>query len=75
MAKLPLISGNKAIKAFTKAGFVVDKIKGDDATLIKKDANPPKIIMVPLKRELKKGTLRNAIKHSGLSKEEFCCLL
>ena len=75
MVRLPLISGKAAIKAFYKVGFNVDNIKGDDAILINKNTNPPKIITIPLKNELKKGTLRNAIKHSGLTKDEFINLL
>ncbi|MHC1611479.1 MAG: type II toxin-antitoxin system HicA family toxin [Candidatus Methanospirareceae archaeon] len=75
MEKLPIISGEKVIKVLKKAGFVIDNIKGDHVVLINKNASSPKIISVPLKREIKKGTLMNIIKHSGLSKEEFIALI
>jgi len=35
--KLPMISGKEAVKAFTKAGWHLDRISGSHAILRKKD--------------------------------------
>ncbi len=53
MVKLPVISGEKAVKAFVKAGWKVDRIVGSHVILRKEGS--PVTLSVPLHRELKKG--------------------
>jgi len=72
MPKLPVVSGEKAIKAFEKIGYVRARQKGSHVSLKKAGAKP---FPVPLHKELKDGTLRRMIAQAGLTVEKFCELL
>ncbi|MDA8143868.1 MAG: type II toxin-antitoxin system HicA family toxin [Thermoplasmatales archaeon] len=74
MPKLPIISGMKAVKALTKAGFFMDHQTGSHI-IMRKEGNKPITISIPKHKEMKTGTLRTVIKQSGLTIEEFLKLL
>jgi predicted RNA binding protein YcfA (HicA-like mRNA interferase family) len=72
MSRLPVCSGQDAIRAFEKLGHRVDHQTGSHIIL-----RHPQMrrLTVPHHRELAKGTLRSLIREAGLSKEEFTKLL
>ena len=69
MAKLPVISGERAIKAFIKAGWRFDRQTGSHVILRKEGS--PVTLSIPLHRELKKGLLRALIRDADMTVEEF----
>jgi predicted RNA binding protein YcfA (HicA-like mRNA interferase family) len=69
MSALPVCSGNDAIRAFAKVGWVQDRQKGSHVTM--KRADSTTVLTVPLHRELGKGLLRKLINQSGLTVDEF----
>lgn len=71
MPKLPLISGEKAIKAFEQLGFHQARQSGTSHVVLKKEGYPI-LLSVPKHDELKKGLLRGLIRDAGLTVEEFC---
>jgi len=72
--KLPAVSGKKAIKAFCKLGYVIERKRGSHIILIR--AEPFfSILSVPDHRELKKGTLRQLLKDADITPQEFLGLL
>ena len=73
MARLPVISGDEAIKVFQRAGWVVRRQVGSHVTLDKEGEIPT--LSVPRDRELDKGLLRRLIKDAGLSVRQFVGLL
>ena len=73
MAKLPRISGMKAVKAFNKSGWSVARQTGSHIIMIKNDYKV--ILSVPRHKELDRGTLRKLIKSAGLTVEDFVRLL
>ncbi len=73
MAKLPLVSGANAAKAFSKAGWITARQTGSHLIMIKQGCMVT--LSVPMHCEISKGTLRKLISHSGLSVEEFLDLL
>jgi len=73
MAKMPLMSGAKAAKAFSKAGWITAGPSGSHLIMIKQGCMVT--LSVPMHSEIDKGTLRKLISHSGLSIEEFLDLL
>jgi predicted RNA binding protein YcfA (HicA-like mRNA interferase family) len=75
MQKLPVVSGHKAIKALTKAGFEVVGRKGSHVRLKKKTPIKTYIVIVPLHPEIKTGTLRSILRQAGLTREEFIELI
>jgi len=73
MAKLPVVTGNDAIKAFGGAGFCLDHWKGRHAILYHPDGRH---LSVPAgRKELKRGTLRTLIRKADLTVAEFTQLL
>ncbi|BBL64376.1 MULTISPECIES: type II toxin-antitoxin system HicA family toxin [Methanosarcina] len=73
MFGLPVISGMQAIKAFSKAGWLPHRQVGSHVVLRKEGSKVT--LTVPNHKELKPGLLRNLIKASGLTVEEFEALL
>jgi predicted RNA binding protein YcfA (HicA-like mRNA interferase family) len=71
--KLPLISGKDAVKAFTRAGWHLDRISGSHAILRKEGSDVT--LSVPLHPELRKGLLRSLIKDAAIDLEEFLTYL
>ena len=72
MSRLPVCSGQDAVRAFQKLGYQVDHQTGSHIIL-----RHPQMrrLTVPNHRELAKGTLRALIREAGLTKEEFSKLL
>jgi predicted RNA binding protein YcfA (HicA-like mRNA interferase family) len=75
MSELPRVTGQEAIDAFGRLGFVESRVKGSHHVL-KKDGYP-KVISVPVHgaKTLKTGTLRGLIRTSGHSVDEFVAAL
>ncbi len=68
--KLPVVSGNEAVKVFRKAGYEFDEQHGSHI-ILRHAAPPHRRLSVPNHRELAKGTLRTLIREAGLTVEEF----
>jgi predicted RNA binding protein YcfA (HicA-like mRNA interferase family) len=73
--KLPAVSGKKVVKALEKTGFVFIRQKGSHVRLERVVENDVIKVTVPLRKTLKKGTLRRILKDAGISVEEFINLL
>ena len=69
--KLPLVSGNEVIKLLQKEGFAAVRQRGSHVSLHKKIDDKTVLVVVPLKDEIKKGTLLSIIKQAGMTREEF----
>lgn len=67
MPELPRISGDRAIKVFTKLGFYEARQKGSHVVMRRQD----KGCVIPRHKQLALGTLRSAIRQAGLTVEEF----
>lgn len=75
MPKIPSIKPRQIIHALLRAGFLQRGTSGSH--VIFRHPETGKIVPVPVHggRDLKKGTLRNIIRQSGLSVEEFLNLI
>ncbi len=71
MPKLPSLSGDELIKALTKAGFQVVRQKGSHVSMQKAKSRT----VIPLHKELAKGTLFGILKQCGLTKEDLISIL
>jgi predicted RNA binding protein YcfA (HicA-like mRNA interferase family) len=71
--KLPRVSGQKCVRALTKAGFVIKRQRGSHIVLRRDD--PFAQVVVPNHDEPDRGTLRTIIRSAGLTVEEFVALL
>ncbi|WP_456474234.1 type II toxin-antitoxin system HicA family toxin, partial [Candidatus Pyrohabitans sp.] len=65
MPKLPVISGKKAVKAFSKAGWYPHRQVGSHLVMRKEGSRVT--LSIPLHKELKPGLLRKLIKDAGLT--------
>lgn len=72
MSKMPRVSGEKVQKALEKAGFVKASQKGSHVKLKHADG---RVVIVPMHRELKKGTLKSILRQAKLSVEQLNELL
>lgn len=72
MARLPVISGDKFVKAMRKVGYVWDYTEGSHMILLHPSGRR---LSVPRHKELGKGLLRSLIGDAGLTREELVRLL
>lgn len=70
--RLPVISGEEAVKALTKAGF---RFAGQRGSHVKLRNPAGRVAIVPMHEELAPGTLRSVLRQAGLAAEEFLKLL
>jgi len=71
MARLPKISGNKAIQVLEGFGFVKIRQKGSHV-ILKKTSSAENIgCVVPVHKELAEGTLRGILRQARISNKEF----
>lgn len=73
MSKLPVCSGNDAVRAFERAGWAKARQKGSHTTLVK--SGTVVVLTIPLHRELGPGLLRSLVRKAGITVEEFGELL
>jgi len=68
--KLPAdVNGIDAIKGLRRLGFVADHQTGSHHIMRGGDG---RIVVVPMHRPIKRGTLRSVLRQAGVSIEQFC---
>ena len=75
MSKLPVISGREIVRVLTRIGLAIVGRKGSHVRLKRRRAEEVLIIIVPMHRELAKGTLRSILKQANLTAEDLLRLL
>jgi predicted RNA binding protein YcfA (HicA-like mRNA interferase family) len=75
MPKLPVVSGKKLVAALKKAGFVEVRQKGSHVSLQKVTPESTYRTVVPLHKELAKGTLLDILQQTGLTRDDLQKLL
>jgi len=71
--KLPQVSGKELVKALEKPGFVVKRVTGSHHVMFNPETK--RIVPVPYHETVSKGVLLDAIKQSGLTREDSLALL
>ena len=74
MSRLPVISGRKAIEAFERDGWVIQR-RAKSAHIIMKKAGMITTLSIPEHKSLDRGLLRSLIRDSGLTVEDFIIFL
>ncbi|MBF0494876.1 MAG: type II toxin-antitoxin system HicA family toxin [Candidatus Omnitrophica bacterium] len=73
---VPQISGQRVIRAFEKAGFVLRRQRGSHAILVHStDLNRRCVVPIHGSKPVKPGTMRAILKGAGISTDEFKTLL
>lgn len=75
MKKMPVVSGEKLIKALRRYGFGVERQKGSHVRLKYKTLDKTIKLTIPLHAPLKKGTLNRILKDAGISVEQLLDLM
>ena len=70
--KLPQVSGAAVKRALEKAGFVKVSQSGSHVKMKHPDG---RVVIIPMHRELKKGTLRSIMRQARLTLEQLLELL
>ncbi|MCL1470741.1 type II toxin-antitoxin system HicA family toxin [Argonema antarcticum] len=71
MPRLPRISGNEAVRALERLGFIQVRQTGSHVILKKLTAEGEIGCVVPLRRELKVGTLSSVLRQAKVTPDEF----
>jgi predicted RNA binding protein YcfA (HicA-like mRNA interferase family) len=74
VSRLPVVSGQDAVRAFAKLGYAVDHQTGSHI-ILRQQKPPHRRLTVPDHREIAKGTLRALIRQAGLTVDTFRELL
>ncbi len=75
MSKLPVVSGREIIRILTKIGFEIVGRKGSHVRLKRRRNRELLIVVVPMHRELARGTLRSILRQANLTNEDLLHLL
>ena len=73
--RLPSLSSRQIIDVLRRAGFedAPRRGKGSHRALIKR-GDPPRLVIIPDRKDIPIGTLRAIIRQAGLTPEEFLSL-
>lgn len=71
--RLPAVSGGELIAALSKIGWIAVRQRGSHVRL--KHPDRPLALVVPLHRELKRGTLAGILRDAGIDRDDFRRLL
>lgn len=77
MAKLPILSSKEVIRVLNHLGFepAPKRGKGSHSAFVKKTENKTRLVIVPHRDEIPRGTLLSIIDQMGLTKAEFIKIL
>lgn len=78
MLKLPVVSSTRIIRALQRVGFsyAPRRGKGSHVALFRIDpSGAKKLVIVPKKKQIPKGTLLAILQQAGIEREEFLKLL
>ena len=71
MPRLPVLSGKELVTALKKAGFVEVRQKGSQVSMQKIIPDKTYRTVVPLHKELAKGTLLDILHQTGMSRDDL----
>ena len=75
--KLPIVSSEDIIRALIRAGFYYapKRGKGSHLAFYKEEQKKKRLVIVPKRKEIPRGTLLAILEQAGLSREQFLKLL
>lgn len=65
------LSGKKTVAILAKLGFVQIRQRGSHAVLVRRDSSGKRVAVVPMHKELQKGTLKSIAKQAGIDKRDL----
>jgi predicted RNA binding protein YcfA (HicA-like mRNA interferase family) len=71
--RLPIVSGAQLVQALERVGWEAVRQRGSHVRLKHPDRSVP--LVIPLHKELKRGTLSGILRDAGIDREELAELL
>ena len=75
MSRLPVVSGREIVRILGKIGFVIVGRKGSHVRMKRQRGKEVLIVIVPMHRELARGTLRSVFRQANVTPEDLNRLL
>lgn len=75
MPKLPIIDDKRLIEILKLEGFTETRQRGSHLSLHKTASDGIKLVVVPVKRDIPRGTLKSILRKAGISRDRFFELL
>ena len=77
MTSLPIISSKEIVKALRAAGFenAPKRGKGSHIAMMKSDHDRTRLVIIPDRKNIPRGTLRAILDQAGLTRKELQNLL
>jgi predicted RNA binding protein YcfA (HicA-like mRNA interferase family) len=76
MTKFPVCSAKQIIKTLRSIGFeeAPKRGKGSHIAMVKRDRERTRLVIIPKREIIPRGTLRAILEQAGLTREEFLAL-
>lgn len=65
------LSGKQTVAILLKYGFVQVRQRGSHAVLVKQESTGKHVAVVPMHKELRRGTLRSIAKQANIDRKEL----
>jgi len=75
MPKLPVIDDRRLIRILKLEGFTETRQKGSHLSLHKVTPEGIRLVVVPVRRDIPRGTLKSILRKAGISRDRFFELL
>ena len=77
MTKFPSLSSKQVIKALKSIGFedAPKRGKGSHIAFVKREPGKIRLVIIPNRKIIPKGTLRSILDQAGLTRDEFLALI
>lgn len=73
--KLPKISGERTVRALSRAGYIAIRQRGSHVILAKQTPTGRRTVVVPLHDEIDIGTLKEILRQADVMRDELVRLL
>ena len=77
MTKIPSLSAKQIIRSLKSIGFedAPKRGKGSHIAMVKREPGKIRLVIIPNRKTIPKGTLRSILDQAGLTRDEFLALL
>ncbi|MBC8434263.1 MAG: type II toxin-antitoxin system HicA family toxin [Desulfobacterales bacterium] len=77
MTRFPILSAKEVIRVLKSIGFedAPKRGKGSHIAMVKRKPGKVRLVIIPNKKTIPRGTMRSILDQAGLTREEFLTLL
>jgi predicted RNA binding protein YcfA (HicA-like mRNA interferase family) len=77
MTKFPALSSKQVINTLKSIGFedAPKRVKGSHIAMVKREPGKIRLVIIPNRKIIPKGTLRSILDQAGLTRDEFISII